>query len=27
LNSDCGHLAVGCEEAKIGAAIARFLAE
>jgi homoserine O-acetyltransferase len=27
LDSDCGHLAVGCEEAKIGAAIARFLAE
>jgi homoserine O-acetyltransferase len=27
LNSDCGHLAVGCEEAKIGAAIARFLAD
>jgi homoserine O-acetyltransferase len=27
LNSDCGHLAVGCEEAKIAAAIARFLEE
>ncbi len=25
LNSDCGHLATGCEEAKIAAAIARFL--
>jgi homoserine O-acetyltransferase len=27
LNSDCGNLAVGCEEAKIAAAIARFLEE
>jgi homoserine O-acetyltransferase len=27
LNSDCGHLAVGCEKAKIAAAVARFLAE
>jgi homoserine O-acetyltransferase len=27
LDSDCGHLAPGCESGKVGAAVAQFLVE